>query len=116
MRLLMRLLITAAVIFGVAYFSGGSLLAVDGAMAAFWAAVVLGLVNMFVKPIVSLLSLPITILTLGLFALVINALMLNIVAALVPGVSTVGFFQTLLAALLISFASSALTKITEKDE
>lgn len=115
MRLIIRLLITAAVIFGVAYLSNGGLLQVDGFGAAVWAAIVLGLVNLVVKPIVSLLSLPITILTLGLFALVVNALMLYLVAAFVPGVHTVGFFATMVAALLIAVVSSVLTKLVDKD-
>lgn len=115
MRLILRLLIVAAVIFGVAYFSGESLLSVDGVAAAFWAAIVLGVVNTFIKPVVKLLSLPITIITLGLFGLVINALMLYLVAAFVPGVDTVGFLPTVLAALLISVISSIFTRLIDKD-
>lgn len=116
MRLILRLLIVAAVIFGVAYFSGGTLLSVSGVGAAIWAAIVLGIVNAVVKPVVKLLALPITIVTLGLFGLVINALMLYLVAAFVPGVDTVGFFPTVLAALIIAIVSSVLTSFLDKDE
>jgi len=115
-KFLLRLLISAAVIFGVAYLSRGRLLYV----ASFWpaaviAALALAVVNALVKPIVFVLSLPVTILTLGLFALVINALMLALVAAVVPGVETVGFLQTLLAALCIAIVTSVLTGFVEED-
>lgn len=116
MKFLLRMLISAAAIFGVAYLSNGWLLEVD----AFWpsaviAAVLLALVNAIVKPIVHLLSLPITILTLGLFSLVISALMLYLVAALVDGVNTTGFLQTVLAALVISVVTSVGTALFDKD-
>lgn len=117
MKFLLRMLVSAAVIFGVAYLSGGRLLQVE----SFWpaaviAAVVLALVNAFVKPLVHLVSLPVTILTLGLFALVINALMLLLVDSIVPGVETVGFWQTLLAAVIISIVTSTLTSWLEAED
>ncbi len=115
MKLIVRLLISAVVIFGVAYLSAGSLLVVDGFVAALWAALVLGLVNAIIKPIVKLFALPVTILTLGLFSLVINAGMLYLVGWVVPGLEMVGFWQTLLAALIISVVSSVLIKIADKD-
>ena len=115
MKILIRLLISAAVIFGVAYFSDGSLLTVDGWQAAGWAALVLGLVNLIIKPLVKLVSLPVTILTLGLFSLVINMLMLYIVSWVVPGLGTVGIIETFLAALIISFITSVLTWIVARD-
>ena len=116
MKFLLRLLISAAVIFGVAYLSHGGLLHV----ASFWpaaviAALALAVVNALVKPIVFVLSLPVTILTLGLFALVINAAMLSLVAAVVPGVETAGFLQTLIAALCIAIATSVFTRFVEED-
>ncbi len=109
MKFVIRLLISAAVIFGVAYLSGGWLLSVEDFMAAFWAALVLSVVNAVVRPIVGLLSLPITMLTFGLFALVLNALMIYLVAWVVPGVGTTGFFPTLLAAIIISISTAVLS-------
>ena len=109
MKLVARLLISALVIFGVAYLSGGWLLSVDNFTAALWAALVLAVVNAVVRPIVGLLSLPITILTFGLFALVLNALMILLVAWVVPGVDTNGFFPTLLAAIIISISTAVLS-------
>jgi putative membrane protein len=116
MKFILRMLISAAAIFGVAYLSGGALLEVD----AFWpaavvAAVVLGLMNAIIRPIVKLLALPITILTLGLFSVVINAAFLYIVAAVVDGVSTTGFLQTAAAAIIIGIVSAIGSKLVDKD-
>jgi len=69
---------------------------------ALMAALVLGLVNAFVRPLMVFLTLPITILTLGLFLLVINALMLWLAASIVPGVKVKGFGPAFLGALLLS--------------
>jgi putative membrane protein len=73
-------------------------------------AVVFGLVNAFIKPIVQILSCPITILTLGLFTLVINALMLMLTGWLTGGrISTETFWAALLGALIISVISTILS-------
>src|SRR4051794_10933985 len=63
---------------------------------------IFGIVNGLIKPIVKLLTFPITLLTLGLFALVINALMLLLTSALSPNYSVDGFFPALLGSILIS--------------
>lgn len=108
MRLLARWFIAAAVIFSVAYFSDGALLKVADPWTAVWAALALGVANVVVRPLVQLLTLPFTLLTLGLFLLVVNALMLYLVDWVVPGFETVGFWRTVLAALIISVATSIL--------
>jgi len=69
------------------------------------AALLLGLVNAVVRPVVLLLTLPLTILTLGLFLLVVNALMLQIVAWLFDPLRFSGFGSTLLAAIVVSLVS-----------
>ena len=115
MKFLIRLGVSAAVIFGVAYLSGGWLLQVDDFVAALWAALVLSIINAVVRPILGLLSLPITILTLGLFALVLNAFMIYLVAWVVPGVETTGFIQTMLAAIIISLATAIISSAIDKD-
>jgi putative membrane protein len=71
-------------------------------------AVVLALVNTFLRPIVLLLTLPINVLTLGLFTLIINGLMLLLVSALIPGFHLKGFWTAVGAALLISIVSFLL--------
>ncbi len=115
LKLIVRLLIGMVVIFGVAYLSDGSLLQIDGWTVAFWAAVVMGVVNAVIRPVVKILALPITILTLGLFSLVLNALLLYLVAWIVPGLEIVGFIQTVVAALIISVVTSVANKIADKD-
>ena len=69
------------------------------------AALLLGVVNAIVKPIVVLLTLPATLLTLGLFLLVVNAAMLGLVAAFLPGFSITGFWPAFWAAILVSIVS-----------
>ncbi len=75
---------------------------VDGWKPALIAAVVLALVNTIVKPILFVLTLPFTILTLGLFLLVLNVLMLWLTSVLVPGFRVSGFMTTLLASIALS--------------
>lgn len=116
MKFVIRMLASALALFGVAYLSNGSLLQVD----QFWptaviAAFVLAVVNMLVKPIVTILTLPVTILTLGLFSIVVNTLMLYLVAAVVTGVSTTGFWQTLVASIVISLVTSVATKLVDRN-
>lgn len=80
------------------------------------AALLLGVVNAIIKPIVVLLTLPFTLLTLGLFLLVVNAAMLGLVAAFLPGMQIAGFWAALWAALivsLVSFIGNALFKPRE---
>lgn len=72
------------------------------------AAAVIALVNVFIKPILILLTLPINILTLGLFVLVINAVLFMFVAYLVPGVEVDGFWSAFLGALILSILSIGL--------
>jgi putative membrane protein len=66
------------------------------------AGVLLGVVNAFVRPIAVILTFPFTVLTIGLFLLVVNALMLGLVAALLPGFHIRGFWAAFLAALIVS--------------
>ena len=116
MKLLIKVGISAAVIFAVAYLSQGELLAVNGVVPALIAAVVLGLVNALIKPIVKLVALPVTLLTLGLFSLAINGLMLWLATLVVPGLDTVGWWQTMVAALLISVGTSVLNWFVDRDD
>lgn len=74
-------------------------------------ALVLGLVNAIVRPIMVFLTLPLTILTLGLFLLVINALMLWLAAALVPGIRVRGFVPALLGSLLLTILNVMIAAV-----
>jgi putative membrane protein len=95
--------LAAALINGVDYDSVVSLLI---------AAVLLGVVNAFVRPVVTVLTLPITILTLGLFLLVVNAAMIGLVALLLPGFTVTGLIPGVLAAIvtgIVSWIGQAIT-------
>ena len=83
---------------------------VDGLMAALVAAFLLGIVNVIIRPILVFLTLPLTVLTLGLFLLVINGLMLSLVAALVKGFHVNGFWGAVFGSILISIVSWILSR------
>lgn len=102
---LLRMLVTAlglwlaqALVPGVTFDDAGTLLL---------AALLLGVVNAVVRPIVVLLTLPITVLTLGLFLLVVNAAMLGLVAKMLAGFHISGFFSALFAWLVVALTSWA---------
>jgi putative membrane protein len=78
---------------------------IDDALTLLIAAAVLGVVNAFVRPIAIVLTLPISVVTLGLFLLIVNAGMLALVAALVPGFDIVGFWAAFWAAMVVGLTS-----------
>jgi len=82
-------------------------IAIDGTFALFLAAFLLGIVNAIVRPVFVLLTLPLTLVTLGLFLLVVNGLMLELVSFLVPGFHIAGFGSALLGAIVVSLVSWA---------
>ena len=86
---------------------------VDGVTAALAAAFVLGLVNAVVRPLFVLLTLPITVVTLGVFLLVINGLLLGLVAYIVPGFHVSGFLGAVIGSILLSIVSWILTKVVQ---
>ncbi len=96
------LVITAAILLSSSLLPG---IHVASVPTAFLAAAILGILNTFLRPVLLLLTLPLTILTLGIFAFVLNALMLLLVAYFVPGLEIDGFFWAFLGALVISIAS-----------
>jgi putative membrane protein len=84
---------------------------VEGCLSAMLAGLVLGVINALLKPLLVLLTLPITVLTLGLFLLVVNALLLWLASAIVPGFRIKSFGAALLGALLLSVFSFGMTLI-----
>jgi putative membrane protein len=84
---------------------------VDGIVPAVAAAVLLGLVNAFVRPVLLILTLPITLVTLGLFLFVLNGFCFWLVAWLVKGFHVAGFGSALLGALVVSVASWVVTAL-----
>ncbi len=86
---------------------------VDGVMAALAAAFVLGLVNAVVRPLFVLLTLPVTVVTLGAFLLVINGLLLWLVTGFVPGFHVNGFLGAVVGSVLLSIVSWILTRVVQ---
>ena len=82
---------------------------VSGFFSAFLAAAILGILNAFFRPILLILTLPINILSLGLFTFVINAIMLMMVSGVLSGFEVYGFWSAVFGSLLISLVSWALT-------
>jgi putative membrane protein len=103
------LLINSLVIFLGSYLFEG--VKIKSFFTAFGVAILLGLINMFIKPLILFLTLPLTILTLGLFVLVINAWMLMIVDKLVEGFEIKSFWWALLFGLFISVLNGILLMI-----
>ena len=97
MQLIVHILVTAALLFILGKLVDG--IEVRDGKAALFGAIILGFANAFVRPILVLLTLPVTILTLGLFLLVVNALMLMLAAAVVRGFEIEGFGAALWGAV-----------------
>lgn len=89
---------------------------VTGWIAAIFGAVILAAVNTLVKPVLFVLTLPFTLVTLGLFLLVLNALMLGITAWIVPGISVDGWGTTFVAALILSAVGMAWKAIAREEK
>ncbi|MBI4049368.1 MAG: phage holin family protein [Candidatus Doudnabacteria bacterium] len=106
MHMLLRWLISALVILAVSYLLPG--IHVDGLFAALITALVLGLINAIIKPVVILLTLPINLITLGLFTFVINAALVMLAAKIVDGFSVDGFLWALAFSLIISLTNSLI--------
>lgn len=104
--ILLHLLVTAALLLLVAHWVSG--IEVDNWGAAFIAAIVLGLANAFVRPVMILLTLPLTIVSFGLFLLIVNAFMLWLAAAFTPGVRVEGFGAALVGSLLLTLLNLAI--------
>lgn len=100
MKIILHWLILSAAIFASAYFIPG--ISISGIPQALLAAAVLLFINTLIKPIVKILTLPITILTLGLFALILNGLFFWFVAGLIQGFTVTGFMAAFWGALLVS--------------
>ena len=111
-KIIINLLLSAAMLYLISWIFPGIVMRSFGT--AIVAALVLGLVNAFIKPIICLLSLPLTILTLGLFSLVINALMLLLASSLMGGRFYIdGFATAFLAAILLSLLNTFFIKDQE---
>lgn len=116
MKLLLKWLLSAAALLFVAYVYEG--VSINGYQAALIAAFVIGLLNTLVRPILVILTLPVTVLTVGLFLFVINALMFWAAASMLDGFNVTGFWAALIGSLIYSVLSilinSALATVLDK--
>lgn len=100
MGIFIRWLILTAAIMAASYLIDG--IRISGFFSAFFAAAVLGILNALFRPILFILTLPINIMTLGLFTFIINALLLKMASGVIPGFDVHGFWSAVFAALIIS--------------
>jgi putative membrane protein len=109
MKLLYRILSTSALVLLIAHFMTG--VHITGFITALYVAIVLGLLNIFIKPLFVLLTLPFTIITLGLFLLVINAIIILFCDNIVGGFSVDSFWTALIFSIVLSVCQSIMYRI-----
>ena len=114
MNFFLKILVIAALSFGLAHLLGG--VHVDDFWTAIVFALVLAVLNVIVKPILIILTLPVTIVTLGLFLFVINTLIVLLASKFVEGFRIQNFWWGLLFSLLLSLAMSIIDKKEKRDE
>ena len=100
MSIIFKWILSAIVIFLLSYLLPG--ITVQGFITALLVALILGFINAFIRPVLLLLTLPLNILTLGLFTFIINALLVMLTAAIVPGFQVASFWLALLFSILLS--------------
>ncbi|MEO8234450.1 MAG: phage holin family protein [Flavobacterium sp.] len=114
MKLLFRLLITTLIVIALSYFMGG--VQVDNITTAIKVAVVLALLNTFLKPVLVFFTFPITVVTLGLFLLVINAAIVLLCDHWLDGFNISSFLTALIFSILLSISQSILYKFINDDK
>ena len=114
MRLIFRIIITALAVVIASYILPG--VNVNGGFTAFLVAAVLAMLNAFVKPLLVILTIPITVFTLGLFLLVINAMMILAAAEIVPGFQVAGFWYALLFSIVLTIVVSMLNNLVRQEK
>ena len=112
LKLILKWLLSAAALLGVTYIYSGVNVASFGT--AMVAALVIGLLNMLVRPILVVLTIPVTLITLGLFLFVINALMFWAASGLIGGFQVNGFWAALLGSLIYSALGVVIDALLEK--
>lgn len=114
MKILLRILITSILVMLISGFMRG--VHVDNFTTSLLVAVVLGLLNLFFKPILVLLTLPVTIFTLGLFLLVINAMIILLCSEIVGGFRVDSFWTALLFSIILSLCQLVLYALTDRKD
>lgn len=113
MNLIIRILVTALLVMVIAHFMPG--VNVASFTTSVIVAIVLGLLNIFIKPILVLLTLPVTIITFGLFLLVINALIILLCTKIVGGFAVDGFLTAIFFSIILSILQSIMFSLTGGD-
>ncbi|WP_213520959.1 phage holin family protein [Nonlabens sp.] len=114
MKFIIKLLLTAALVMGLSEILPG--IATTDYASAIMVALSLSILNFIVKPVLVLLTLPITMVTLGLFLLMINVIIIFLADLLVTGFEVTSIFWALIFSLLLAFARSVLFKVLDKEE
>ena len=109
MEFLLHIVLTAGLLLLVAHFVNG--FEIKSGKIALWSALVLGLVNGLIRPVLVTLTLPLTVLTLGLFLIVINAGMLKLAAVIVKGFDIKGFRPALIGSVLLSLLNLTVSAV-----
>jgi putative membrane protein len=109
MGFILKLLLSAVAVYIADYLIDG--VSINSLTTTLIVAIVLGLLNAIVKPLLVILTIPVTILTLGLFLLVINVIIVYLAAALVPGFAVAGFISALLFSIVVSLVTWLLDAI-----
>lgn len=112
MNYILKILLTAVAVLVIAYLLPG--VVVEDYGTAIWVAFIVGILFSILKPILVILTLPVTILTLGLFLFVINAALILLANHWIDGFSVSGFWTALLFSILLSFFESVVQKLIEK--
>ncbi|MEO7121078.1 MAG: phage holin family protein [Ginsengibacter sp.] len=113
MRFIIRLLITAAVAYGLSMLLSPHII-IESYVTAIIFSLILAFLNAILKPVLILLTLPITILILGIFLLVLNVLMVMLAGKLVSGIHIAGFWWAFIFAILLSLISSVLNNLEKR--
>lgn len=114
MKIILKIILTAITVLALAYLLPG--IKVESFVTSIWVAIVISLLNMFVRPLLVFFTLPATIVSLGLFLFVINAIIIMLAGNLVTGFVVSGFFTALLFSILLSIFRSFLFSIFQKEE
>ena len=108
-NILIRWVVYAILIIFVSWIVPG--IEVDNFISTMFVCIIIALINTFIKPLLQLITLPVNILTLGLFSLVINALMLMLAGWIAPGFEVEGFLSALFGSLLLSLFALGVSRI-----
>lgn len=114
MEFVIKLLLTTVIVVLLANFLPG--VTIDSFTTGLWVAVVLGILNMLLKPVLVFLTLPATVVTLGLFLFVINAVIIMLAAYFVGGFHVSGFWTALLFSIVLTFVQSFVNGMFQKKE